>query len=88
VRLNTTVRKTAPNSHEECCDDDRTYQWDTPQERFTCDMKVEDPNQQKDGEESYNNCTYDTIGRTPTSEQFTHHTNYGSNHDPNEHLYE
>jgi hypothetical protein len=30
VRLNTAVRKTAPNSHEERRDDDRAYQGDTP----------------------------------------------------------
>jgi hypothetical protein len=88
VRLNTAVGETAPNSYEERCDDDRTYQWDAPQERFTCNMKVEDPHQQKNGEESDNNCTYDAIGRTPTSEQFTHHTNYCGNYDPNEHLHE
>jgi len=31
VRLDTTVRKTAPEGHEERCDDDRAYQRDTIQ---------------------------------------------------------
>jgi hypothetical protein len=51
-------------------------------------MKVEDPHNQKNGEESDKDRTDDAVGRTPTSEQFTNHTDQGCNNDPNEHLRE
>jgi len=84
--LDTTVRKTAPDGHKDCCDDDRANQRDIVQPWFTSDLKVEDPNDQKNGQYSYNDRTHDAIGRTPSSEQFTYNTDQGSNKDPNEYL--
>jgi len=86
--LDTPVRKTAPDGHEESCDDDRANQRDIFQFWFTRDLKVEYPHNQKNGEYSYNDRTYDAVGRTPSSEHFTNHTDQGSNNDPNEHLRE
>jgi len=47
VGLDTTVCKTAPDSHADRCDDDRAYQRDTIQHWFTRALQVEDPNNQK-----------------------------------------
>jgi len=48
--MDTTVRKAAPDGYEYGCYNDRTKQGDTAQERFTGDLKVEDPNNQKNGQ--------------------------------------
>jgi hypothetical protein len=48
--LDTTVRKTAPDGHKDCRDNDRTNQRDAAYQWFTSNLKVEDPNDQKNGE--------------------------------------
>jgi hypothetical protein len=66
--LDTTVRKTAPDGHEERSNDDRAYQRDTVEQWFTSDLKVEELHNKKNGEQPDNDRTHDAVGCAPASE--------------------
>lgn len=84
VGLDTTVGKCAPDCHHNGGRDDGTDEWDAAQLWLARDVKVEQSNHQKNGEESSNDRTQDAAWRTSVSNQLTYYTYDGCDNDPNE----